>query len=102
MHSEKQGIVERVYDAVFMYAARKKTQMKVSLSVFRKRIVWCCLAIVGVFALIVMQMLWTRRGYQAGCGLQSYMDIKDSWTYENGSPEDLSSLKPMESCDAAA
>ena len=67
--------------------------MKVSLSVFRKRIVWCSVAIVGVFALIVIQMLWARRGYQVDYGLQSYTDIKDSWTYEDGSPADLSSLK---------
>lgn len=67
--------------------------MKVSLAVFRKRIVWCCVAIVGVFALIVIQMLWARRAYQVDYGLQSYTDIKDSWTYEDGSPADLSSVK---------
>ena len=67
--------------------------MKVSLSVFRKRIIWCSAAIVVIFALIVMQMLWARRGYRVDYGLQSHANIKDSWTYEDGSPADLSSLK---------
>ncbi|MCH5262876.1 MAG: diguanylate cyclase [Lachnospiraceae bacterium] len=67
--------------------------MKVSLSVFRKRIMWCCVAIVGVLALIVIQMFWARRGYRVDYGLQSYTDIEDSWTYEDGSPADFSSLK---------
>ena len=67
--------------------------MKVSLSVDRKRIVWCCVAIVVVLALIVMQMLWARRGYRTDYGLQSYTNIEDSWTYEDGSPADLSSPK---------
>ena len=67
--------------------------MKVSLAVFRKRIVWCCVAIAGVLALIVMQMLWARRGYRVDYGLQSYTNIEDSWTYEDGSPADFSSLK---------
>ena len=67
--------------------------MKVSLSVFRKRIMWCCVAIVGVLALIVIQMLWARRGYRVDYGLQSYTSIEDSWTYEDGSPANLSSLK---------
>ena len=65
--------------------------MKVSLAVFRKRIVWCCVAIVGVFALIIMQMLWARRGYQVDFGLDDYTNIEDSWTYEDGNPADLSS-----------
>ena len=67
--------------------------MKVSLSVFRKRVLWCCVAIVGTLALIVILMLWTRRGYQVDYGLHSYTDIKDSWTYEDGSPADLSSVE---------
>ena len=67
--------------------------MKVSLSVFRKRIMWCCVAIVGVLALIVIHMLWVRRGYRVDYGLQSYTDIEDSWTYEDGRPADFSSLK---------
>ena len=67
--------------------------MKVSLSVFRKRVTRCCAVIAGVFALIVIYMLWVRRGYQVDYGLQSYTDIKDSWTYEDGSPADLSSVK---------
>ena len=67
--------------------------MKTSLSVFRKRIVWCCVAIVGALALIVIHMLWARRGYRVDYGLQSYTSIEDSWTYEDGSPADLSSLK---------
>lgn len=67
--------------------------MKVSLSVFRKRIMWCCVAIVGVLALIVIHMLWARRGYRVDYGLQSYTNIEDSWTYEDGRPADFSSLK---------
>ena len=67
--------------------------MKISLSVFRKRIMWCCVAIVGILALIVIHMFWERRGYRADYGLQNYTDIKDSWTYEDGRPADLSSLK---------
>ena len=67
--------------------------MRVSLSVFRKRIVWCCVVIVGILALIVIQMFWARRGYRVDYGLQSYTDIEDSWIYEDGSPADFSSLK---------
>ena len=67
--------------------------MKISLSVFRKRIMWCCVAIVGVLALIVIHMLWARRGYRVDYGLQSYTNIEDSWTYEDGRPADFSSLK---------
>ena len=67
--------------------------MKISLSVFRKRIMWCCVAIVGVLALIVIHMLWTRRGYRVDYGLQSYTNIENSWTYEDGRPADFSSLK---------
>ena len=67
--------------------------MKVSLSVFRKRIEWCCLVIVVIFALIVTCMFWTRRGYQVDYGLQSYTNIEDRWTYEDGSPADFSSPK---------
>ena len=65
--------------------------MKVSLSVYRKRIMWCCVVIVAVLALIVVQMLWVRRGYRADYGLQSYTDIEDDWTYEDGSSADFSS-----------
>ncbi|MCH5270966.1 MAG: diguanylate cyclase [Lachnospiraceae bacterium] len=67
--------------------------MKVSLSVFRKRIMWCCMVIVGVLAVIVLQMLWARRGYRADYGLRSYTNIEDSFTYEDGSPADFSSPK---------
>ena len=67
--------------------------MKVSLSVFRKRIEWCFMAIVVIFALIIIYMLWSRRGYRVDYGLQSYTNIEDSWTYEDGSPVDLSSPK---------
>ena len=67
--------------------------MKVSSSVFRKRTMWCCVAIVGVLALIVLHMLWTRRGYRVDYGLQDYTNIEESWTYEDGSPADFSSLK---------
>ena len=67
--------------------------MKVSLPVFRKRIMWCCVAIVAVLALIVLQMLWARRGYRVDYGLQSYTDIEEGWTYEDGSPADFSSLR---------
>ena len=67
--------------------------MKVSLSVFRKRVMWCCVAIVGVLSLIVIQMLWVRRGYRVDYGLRSYTNIEDSFTYEDGSPADLSSPK---------
>ncbi|MCH5267655.1 MAG: diguanylate cyclase [Lachnospiraceae bacterium] len=67
--------------------------MKESLAVFRKRIVWCCASIVIILALIVMQMFWTRRGYRTNYGLQSYTNIENDWTYEDGSPADFSSLE---------
>ena len=67
--------------------------MKGSLSVFRKRIAWCCLIAVGILALIVIGLFWQRRGYQVDYGLESYEDIMDSWTYADGSPADFSSLQ---------
>ena len=67
--------------------------MKGLLSVFRKRIAWCCLIAVGILALIVIGLFWQRRGYQVDYGLESYTDIMDSWTYADGSPADFSSLQ---------
>ena len=67
--------------------------MKVSAPVFRKRIVWCCLAVVGVLVLMVIHLFWERRGYQVDYGLEGYTYIMDGWTYEDGSPADLSSLR---------
>ena len=65
--------------------------MKVSAVVFRKRIIWCCVALVGVLALMVIHMLWQRRGYRVDYGLENYTNIEDRWVYEDGSPADMSS-----------
>lgn len=70
--------------------------MGVSSSVFRKKIVWSCLIIVGLLGLIVMQMLWQRRGYQVDYGVKSYVDISNSWIYEDGESADFSSLREEE------
>ena len=67
--------------------------MKVSLQVFRKRITWCSMAAIGVLIVIVILMLWQRRGYQVDYGLESYIDIMDSWTYEDGRLVNFSSLR---------
>lgn len=43
--------------------------------------------------LMVVAMLIFRGGYQPSYGLKGYTDVRNSWTYENGEPADLSSLK---------
>lgn len=67
--------------------------MKVPPSTFRKRIVFCYMTAVGVLLLMVILMLVFRNGYQPAYGLKEYTDVRNSWTYENGEPADLSSLK---------
>ena len=67
--------------------------MKVSLSVFRKRIMWCCVIIAGMLALIVILMFWERRGYRVDYGMRSCTVIEDDWTYEDGSSADFSALR---------
>ena len=67
--------------------------MRVSSSVFRKRILWCCLAVVGVLILLALQLLWGHRGYRVEYGLGSYENIRDDWIYEDGSRAEFSSLR---------
>lgn len=67
--------------------------MKVSLSVFRKRMAWGSLTAIGVLLLIVVMMFWERRGYSVDYGLENYIDIMSRWTYEDGRKADLSSLR---------
>lgn len=67
--------------------------MRISSSMFRKRIARCSLAAAGILVLIVMGLFWQRRGYRVDYGLESYVDIKDSWTYADGSPVDFDSLQ---------
>lgn len=67
--------------------------MKVPPSQFRKRIVFCYLAVVGALLLMVILMLIFRSGYQPTYGLKEYTDVRNSWTYKNGEAADLSSLK---------